>query len=128
MKGAKKARRIEQRTVFLIFRDGQVALRRRPDKGLLAGLWEYPNELAPAQDMPAHWGITPESVHSGGTGRHIFSHVEWYMNSRIILAQTEQLPNGWVWADRQELERQYAVPSAFQSFEDEVRRQMGYFE
>ena len=44
---AKKPRRVEERVVFLLFRGGKVALRRRPGKGLLAGLWEYPNELAP---------------------------------------------------------------------------------
>ena len=48
VKAAKKARRVEERTVFLIFYQKKVALRRRPAKGLLAGLWEYPNELSPA--------------------------------------------------------------------------------
>ena len=46
VKAAKKARRLEARTVYLLFYENHVALRRRPDKGLLAGLWEYPNELA----------------------------------------------------------------------------------
>ena len=40
VKAAKKARRVEARTVWLIFHRGAVALRRRPDRGLLAGLWE----------------------------------------------------------------------------------------
>ena len=38
VKAAKKARRIEARTVFLIFWEKKVALRRRPGLGLLAGL------------------------------------------------------------------------------------------
>ena len=38
-----KARKIEERTV-LIFKDGkQIAIRKRPAKGLLAGLYEFPN-------------------------------------------------------------------------------------
>ncbi len=38
-----KARRIEKRTVF-IFRDNEkVAIRKRPQKGLLAGMYEFPN-------------------------------------------------------------------------------------
>ena len=37
-------RKVEERTVFLI-RDGEkVALRKRPAKGLLAGMYEFPNE------------------------------------------------------------------------------------
>ena len=53
VKAAKKARRVEERTVFLIFHENRVALRRRPGRGLLAGLWEYPNELSPAGDALA---------------------------------------------------------------------------
>ncbi|WP_418706515.1 A/G-specific adenine glycosylase, partial [Anaerotruncus massiliensis (ex Liu et al. 2021)] len=43
VKAAKKARRVEERTVLLLVRDELLALRRRPAKGLLAGLWELPN-------------------------------------------------------------------------------------
>ena len=31
-------------------------------------------------------------------------------------AETEALPEGWVWADRAELAKVYAVPTAIQSF------------
>jgi len=48
VKAPKKARRTEERTVWLIFHRGKVALRRRPEKGLLAGLWEFPNEVGDA--------------------------------------------------------------------------------
>jgi len=128
VKGAKKERRVEERTVFLIFRDGQVALRRRPDKGLLAGLWEYPGEGAPAHNALEDWGIVPESRQAAGTGRHIFSHVEWHMNAQIVETRTQELPEGWVWADREELDVRYAVPSAFRAFESNVRERLGYFD
>ena len=39
-----KKRKIEQRTVFLLVCDGKIALRKRPEKGLLAGLWELPSQ------------------------------------------------------------------------------------
>ena len=52
VKAAKKARRVEERTVFLIFRDGAVALRRRKSRGLLAGLWEYPGAIRQAHFYP----------------------------------------------------------------------------
>lgn len=116
---AKKPRRIEERVVFLLFYQGQVALRRRPAKGLLAGLWEYPNELAPAQDFPAIWGLPGEGTFAG-TGKHIFSHVEWRMTARRWDWTDPALPDGWVWADRQGLARDYPIPSAFASFQDAV--------
>lgn len=117
VKAPKKARRVEQRTVFLIFREHRVALRRRPEKGLLAGLWEYPNEPAGNSAEILHtWGITPLALEHGGTGRHIFTHIEWHMDCAVVRAASDELPPGWVWVDRAGLRADRAVPNAFQSF------------
>ena len=127
MKAAKKARRVEERTVFLIFHENRVALRRRPGRGLLAGLWEYPNELSPAGDALARWGIAPASLRSAGTGKHIFTHIEWRMSALAVEAGSPALPEGWVWADRAALAREYAVPNAFQPFQGAVEERLGHF-
>ncbi len=111
VKAPKKARRVEERTVWLIFREGKVALRRRPDKGLLAGLWEFPNELSGA--LPEEWGIELRSEEFACTAKHIFTHMEWHMTARAGEAAGDALPAGWVWADQQDLSRRYAVPNAF---------------
>lgn len=127
VKTKKKARRVEERTVWLIFHEGRVALRRRPAKGLLAGLWEYPNELSPAGDALARWGIAPASLRSAGTGKHIFTHIEWRMSALAAEAGSPALPEGWVWADRAALAREYAVPNAFQPFQGAVEERLGHF-
>lgn len=110
VKAPKKARRVEERTVYLIFQDKKVALRRREGKGLLAGLWEYPS--VPAGDVPP---MALERLSFAGAGKHIFTHIEWRM-AAYTARPAGALPPGWVWADRAELLRTYAVPSAFQSF------------
>lgn len=127
VKGGKKARRVEQRKVYLIFRDGCVALRRRPGRGLLAGLWEYPNELADGTDWPAVWGIRVVDRERGGAGKHIFTHIEWQLEGVILTVEDEALPEGWVWADGPSLREIYAVPNAFQSFEGQVSRYIRQF-
>lgn len=104
---AARARRVEQRDVFLCFYENKVALRRRPPRGLLAGLWEFPNEPAPAQ-CPLEG-----TVRRKGCGRHIFSHVEWHMVIHTVRVSSGDLPEGWVWADRKALNQLYAIPSAF---------------
>ena len=127
VKAEKKERRVEQRVVFLLFYKGQVALRKRPERGLLAGLWEFPNEPVSEENALGRWGIKWESNRPAGTGTHIFSHIEWRMEGRVVECASPALPEGWVWADREELERRYAVPNAFHAFEPAVKEQLGYF-
>ncbi len=128
VKAPKKGRRMEERTVYLIFHGGKVALRRRPGRGLLAGLWEYPNELSQRQDPLADWHITPLCREPAGAGKHIFTHIEWHMRALAVDAAGPELPEGWVWAGRRELEQVYAVPNAFQSFRSAVEQRLARWE
>ncbi len=112
VKAPKKPRRVEERTVWLVFLGNHVALRRRPGQGLLAGLWEFPNEEG-SGPLPARWGIEALSDEYAGRARHIFTHIEWHMALREVEAGTDGLPPGWVWAGGAELEEKYAVPNAF---------------
>ena len=121
-----KARRIEVRTVFL-FRDaGKTVIRKRPAKGLLAGLYEFPNRegrltkkevIAYSKEL----GLAPVRVRKIGEAKHIFSHVEWHMTGYEILVdelERELHPQdeSLVFADIRELQEKYAVPSAFEAF------------
>ena len=113
VKAPRRPRQVEERTVWLIFRQDRVALRRRPTRGLLAGLWEFPHELGDGP-LPADWEISVLSGGYAGQAKHIFSHIEWRMTLRAVEAGTDRLPPGWIWADKAELEREYAVPNAFE--------------
>ena len=118
---AKKPRRIEEKTVYLLFYDGSVALRRRPAKGLLAGLWEYPNAGPETQEPLKEWGLEDETTEFAGTGVHKFTHVEWRMTAQAGTLTNPVLPEGWVWANLRDWNERYAIPSAFASFEDRVK-------
>ena len=109
----KKPRRIEQRRVLLLLCGDKCALKKRPDKGLLAGLWELPNDEIEA---------IPEGAEFCGEAVHVFSHVEWHMKG-YILRVTEELP-GYVWADRAaRLAR--PIPTAFRYYVNLLDK-MGY--
>ncbi len=116
----KKPRRKEERTIYLLVREGKIALRHRPSKGLLAGLWEYPNRLSAEGDSLAGWGLGAEPRFVG-TGTHIFTHVEWHMTALTATLTEETLPEGWVWATPAALDADYAIPSAFRPFESIVK-------
>ena len=62
-----------------------------------------------------------------GTGKHIFTHVEWHMTAWTGELDGPDLPEGWVWASRAELRDTYAVPNAFQAFTPLVARRLGEF-
>ena len=78
-----KARRIEKRTIF-IFQDGEkIAIRKRPAKGLLAGLYELPGRNGHLSEEEAlafcrQIGLAPIRIQALG-GEHISCHVEWNM-------------------------------------------------
>ncbi|MBQ1351703.1 MAG: A/G-specific adenine glycosylase [Oscillospiraceae bacterium] len=116
VKSPRKPRRVEMRTVFLLFFDGSVALRRRPEKGLLSGLWEFPNVPGSGDQALAEWEISPAQQWEACNGKHVFTHVEWHMTGQAFLLANDILPEGWVWANRAKLQQTYAVPSAFASF------------
>ena len=120
----KAARRVEELTVYLLVRQGRVALRRREETGLLAGLWEFPHVPGALHDEEAGeplagWGLTAREWRKKLTARHIFTHVEWHMTGYLLEAAGEG--TGLTWADREELES-LAVPSAFGKFLEEARR------
>lgn len=120
----KAGRRREELTVYLLWRDGTVALRKRPEQGLLAGLWEFPHvpgaleEDAAARPL-AEWGLVPVEWRRKITAKHIFTHVEWHMTGYLLTVRGE-CP-GFTWADREALET-LAVPSAFARYLEEARR------
>ena len=120
----KQARRVEERTVLLLVREGRTALRRRPNKGLLAGLWEFPHvsgvlDAAGAGAVLAKWGLTPLDWRKRLEARHIFTHVEWRMTGWVL--EVKGTGEDFIWADREALEA-LAVPSAFGRFLEEARR------
>lgn len=115
----KKPRRREEKTVFLLRSGARYALVRRPAKGLLAGLWSFPNVdgfLTPQQalDQAAVWGASPEEVERRVEREHIFTHVHWEMRCYHISCRVACPPFTWVTAD--ELEREHALPTAFRQF------------
>ena len=87
-----KARRIEEKTV-LILKDGtQLALHKRPKKGLLAGMYELPNvDGHLSEDEVLSYikaqGYVPMRVQQVCDAKHIFSHVEWHMKGYVVFLQ-----------------------------------------
>ncbi len=126
VKTPKRARRVEEKTVFLLLRDGQIALRKRPASGLLAGLWEFPNaegalDESAAEAVLSAWGFQAKNWKSRLAAKHIFTHVEWRMTG-YTLEVSGQGPGDFVWVDTL---KDHAIPSAFARYSGEARRELG---
>lgn len=119
VRAAKKARRVENRTVLLARCGPLVGIRRRPAKGLLAGLWELPaleGHLSPeeARAALAAQGWQVQKLLSLRPAKHIFTHVEWHMNGYYI--ELAAPPDGLTFVSPAALRTDYALPSAFRAF------------
>ena len=118
-KEAKKKRRVEQKTVFVLQCQQRRAVEKRSASGLLAGLWQFPNvegslDTQQALDLAATWGVQPLAVKKVTQGKHIFSHVEWHMMCYYLQCGAEN--DSFVWADEQQLQQEIALPTAFKIF------------
>ncbi|MBQ9014980.1 MAG: A/G-specific adenine glycosylase [Firmicutes bacterium] len=130
---AKKRRLIEEKTVFLIYYNQKLALRKRPEHGLLAGLYEFPNapgtlDRDEAVRFARDLGFTALRLQKLPAAKHIFSHREWHMTGWQILAdEWEPFAEGspreheLFLADARQLSDVYSIPSAFGKYQKEIR-------
>lgn len=130
VKPAKKARKLEDKTVLIIEYQGKFALHKRGEKGLLAKLWELPNvenklSVSKMEELLKENGILEYEMGLLGEAKHIFSHVEWRMlgykiqidqileESPLLMGNDE---DRLVWVEKEQIDKEYAIPSAFSAY------------
>ena len=120
---SKKPRRTEEKTVLLLRCEGRYAIRKRPGRGLLASLWEFPcleGRLAPEDVLLtlSDLGLTGGNTEYLGAAKHIFTHVEWHMIGYRIdcLEKSPYL----LWKTPEEIWREYSLPTAFRYYQKKI--------
>lgn len=121
VKAVAQKRKQEERTVFFIHCGGLILLNKRPDKGLLAGMWEYPNipGIFTNDAAEKYWtgqGLAVQSMKALPKAKHIFTHMEWRMQGFWIEAGNTDVFPGGRWVSLDELRENYAIPSAFKAY------------
>lgn len=100
LKKPKKPRKIEQYTIFILQKGDKILVRKRKKKGLLAGLWEFPNvpghiSMSQAKKELADRWLEPNldliKIEKFLPAKHIFSHIEWEMTSYWVYLQEKQI-------------------------------------
>lgn len=126
-KAEKKPRTIEEKTILIIQDAEKAAIRKRPGKGLLAGMYEFPSMegLRTAEEVVTYLsesGLNPLRIQPLTDSKHIFTHKEWHMKGyqvrvdelvpRIISEETKD----WLFIEPCETQERYPVPSAFSAY------------
>ncbi len=115
VKAPPRPRRIEERSVLLLRWGDRWAIRQREKKGLLAGLWEFPNEpgAVTEEELRARFPQA-ERIAPCGRARHVFTHVEWRMEG-WLLDLKRPLP-GLTWETAAEIRSRYSIPTALKAY------------
>ncbi len=135
-KKAKKARKIEEKTVLVIQDEDRAAFRRRPEKGLLAGMYEFPvleGRLAEGKvlEILGQMGLKVLRIRPIGEAKHIFSHKEWHMVGYAIKVDELERPEkpefrqDWIFVDKNEVRENYPVPAAYAAYTEYLDIKLG---
>ena len=123
VKKPKAQRRQEDRTVFILSCDGFYALEKRPDTGLLAGLWQFPN-VEGKLDIPGavaeveRMGLKPAEIIRQVERKHIFTHIQWDMSG--VYMEVKERNGGFQWCSGEQIRLENALPTAFRQFWEEI--------
>ena len=126
-KTTKKPRKVEEKTILVIRHKDRTALRKRPERGLLAGMYEFPSMAGFCSDNEvvaylAESGIRVLRIQPLEDAKHIFTHREWHMKGYMIRVDELEsaCPGGpagdWIYVDLHETKEGYPIPSAFAAY------------
>ena len=120
----KTKRKKEEITVFLLKYKNKIAIQKREQNGLLAGMYEFPNQKEKMtkkklEEYLKQKKIIGKNIKKVGTHKHIFTHIEWNMTAYEI--ETQEELKGYLWIQQKELKNKYALPTAFAVFQKYIK-------
>jgi len=133
-KEPKKGRKTEPKTVLVLKHREDVAIHKRSQKGLLAGLYELPNMEGHLTEEEVilrlrEKGLFPIRIERLPDAVHIFSHKEWHMKAYAIrideLITTDDTKEELLFVHPKETEEKYPIPSAFSAYAEYLNIKLG---
>lgn len=115
----KLKRKIQEKTIFLLYHENKFAIRKRNSKGLLANMYEFPNmdtflDEDKISKKLGEWNLSAKKIQYIGKEKHIFTHIEWNMIGYKI--EVKEKNTEFIWKDIDEIEEKYSLPTAFSKF------------
>ena len=133
-KAPKKQRVIEERTILILRDENKTALVKRPEKGLLAGMYEFPvmdGHVAEEAvvDYLKKRGLNTLWITPLEDAKHIFTHKEWHMKGYMVRVDEltrGETPDDWLFVEPKETEKSYPIPSAYARYMKYLQVTVGY--
>lgn len=134
-KAPKKPRSVEEKTILVLQDAEKVALHKRPAKGLLAGMYEFPwleghRSEKQVLEYLEEMGMKAIRIRKLEPAKHIFSHKEWHMTGYAVrvdelagLGRDKKEP--FLFIDPAETKDKYPIPSAFAAYADYMEMKRG---
>lgn len=124
VKAKKKPRAIEEKTVLIIRDENKAALHRRPKKGLLAGMYEFPNIEGHLSEKEVllrlkEMGLSVLRIEPLPKSKHIFTHKEWHMigySVRVDELARRETDSELIFVEQREARDKYPIPSAYSAY------------
>ena len=135
-KASARPRAIENKTILVIQDGERTVIRKRNNKGLLAGMYEFPHMegFHTAKEVTSYLsesGIKAIRVKELEEAKHIFSHKEWHMKGYLIRVdelepkQISKDTADWIYAEPEETEEKYPIPAAFAAYTKYLNIKLG---
>lgn len=117
-------RKIEEKTIIVLEYENKIAIQKRPEKGLLASLYEFYNMEGIYSEEEIKEKLQKEidilKIKPLGDSKHIFSHIEWHMTGFYISCK-EMPKKTFTWVTKRELKEKYSFPTAFSKYAYQIK-------
>ena len=122
---------MEEKTILVIQDGERIVLRKRPEKGLLAGMYEFPSMEGYCSEERAlaylrKLGFSPLRIRKLPPAKHVFTHKEWHMKGYLVRVDElagkgeGQGMQGFVFVDPGKTRTDYPIPSAFAVYAEQA--------
>ena len=107
--------------MFILRCEEKLAVCKRPNRGLLAGLWQFPDTLGTLSAQASlsqaeQWGVQPRGIEKVIKRTHIFTHVQWKPTGCYLLCAREA---AFSWFTEAEIKEKIGLPTAYRQFLEE---------
>ncbi len=117
IKNKKIIKKKQQISQIIYHCDGKILIEKRPDTGLLSGLYQFVTLEQHVLKKEL------EDVEYLGKYKHVFSHVVWDIKAFLVTSKNHFEKDNHIWVSIEEIEKVYSIPTAFMpAYKDALER------